>query len=118
MRKNEYDNIEQIKSQYIGVWGPSDGHWFGLDFMYNGQEYRIHTGTMYGTEDNVVNGVVKQFGLYKKTDEPDEKYPTINKYLLMFEYESFDDLLKNAIIDSLPLEIVIMDDETEMLGQD
>lgn len=118
MRKNEYDNIEQLRSQYIGVWGPSDGHWFGLDFMCNGQEYRIHTGTMYGTEDNVIDGVVKQFGLYKKTDEPDEKYPTINKYLLMFEYESFDALLKNATIDGMPLEIVIMDDETEILGQD
>ncbi len=36
----------------------------------------------------------------------------------MFEYESFDALLKNATIDGKPLEIVIMDDETEILGQD
>ena len=118
MRINEYDNIEQLRSQYIGVWGPSDGHWFGLDFLYNGQEYRIHTGTMYGNEDNVVDGIVKQFGLYKKTDEPDEKYPSIKKYILLYEFESFDELLEKSKIDGILLKIAIMDDNTEMLGQD
>lgn len=118
MRKNEYDNIEQLKSQYIGVWGPSDGHWFGLDFLYHGKEYRIHTGTMYGDDDNVVNGIVKKFGLYLKTNEPDEKYPDICKYILLYEYQSFEELLQNAMIVNVPLEIAIMDDNTEMLGQD
>lgn len=118
MRINEYENIEQIRSQYIGVWGPSDGHWFGLDFKYQGQEYRIHTGTMYGDSDTIENGVVKQFGLYFKTNEPDEQYSTICKYDLLFEFPSFDELLAKATINNLPLEIVIMDDNTEILGQD
>ena len=118
MRKNEYENIEQLKSQYVGVWGPSDGHWFGLDFMFHGQEYRIHAGTMYGNKDNIENNVVKQFGLYLKTNEPDERFPDICKYVLLYEFKSFDELLKNAIIDGTPLEIAIMDDDTEMLGQD
>ncbi len=118
MRKNEYDNIEQLKSQYIGVWGPSDGHWFGLDFKFHGQEYRIHTGTMYGNKDNIENDIVKQFGLYLKTNEIDARFPSICKYVLLYESKSFDELLKNAKIDDTPLEIAIMDDDTEMLGQD
>ena len=118
MRKNEYDNIEQLKSQYVGIWGPSDGHWFGLDFKFLGQEYRIYTGTMYGDKDNIENDVVKQFGLYLKTNEPDERFPGICKYVLLYEFENFDQLLKNAKIDNIPLEIAIMDDDTEILGQD
>ena len=31
MRKNEYTSLEEFTSQYVGEWGPSDGHWFGLD---------------------------------------------------------------------------------------
>lgn len=118
MRKNEYNNIEQLKSQYIGVWGPSDGHWFGLDFMFHEKEYRIHTGTMYGDKDNVENNVVRQFGLYIKTNELDEKFPGIFKYVLLYEFRTFDELLKNAKIDNTPLEIAIMEDDTQILGQD
>ena len=47
MRKNEYESLEQFTSQYVGEWNPSGGHWFGLDFMYRGKEYRFHTGCMY-----------------------------------------------------------------------
>ena len=41
MRKNEYESLEQFTSQYVGEWNPSGGHWFGLDFMYRGKEYRF-----------------------------------------------------------------------------
>ena len=29
---------EQFLSQYTGEWSPSDGHWFGLDFGWRGQD--------------------------------------------------------------------------------
>lgn len=47
MRKNEFNSLEDFTSQYTGVWAPSEGHWFGLDFSYNGIEYRFNTGSMY-----------------------------------------------------------------------
>lgn len=50
MRKNEYESLEQFTSQYVGEWGPSDGLWFGLDFVYSGVEYRLHTWSMYRKE--------------------------------------------------------------------
>ena len=46
MRKNEYESLEQFTSQYVGEWNPSGGHWFGLDFMYRGKEYRFHTSIL------------------------------------------------------------------------
>ena len=39
MRINEYNSLEEFTSQYIGEWGPSDGHWLGLDFIFRGNEY-------------------------------------------------------------------------------
>ncbi len=34
MRKNEFESLEQFLSQYTGEWNPSEGHWLGLDFIY------------------------------------------------------------------------------------
>jgi hypothetical protein len=50
MRINEYHSLEEFLSEYIGVWNPSGGHWFGLDIRYNGVTYRLHTGKMYRQE--------------------------------------------------------------------
>ena len=44
---------EQFLSQYTGEWSPSDGHWFGLDFCWRGQEYRFQTESMYHQANTV-----------------------------------------------------------------
>ena len=116
---NEYTSLEEFKSQYVGVWGPSDGHWFGLDFKYNNQVYRFHTGTMYGTTDVVDdNGIVKQFGIYIKTDKKDPNHPDINLYSLLGEYSCVEDALESTVIEGIKFRDIIMDDSTEILGQD
>lgn len=115
MRKNEYNAIEEFVRQYVGVWGPSDGHWFGLDFSYQGKEYRFNTGSMYNKTDTVLpDGRTALFGIYEKQEEP------INDrdYILLGEYATMDDALASTVIANTPFRIVIMDDETEMLGQD
>ena len=30
MRINEYNSIEEFKSEFTGVWAPSEGHWVGF----------------------------------------------------------------------------------------
>ena len=119
MRKNELNSLDELKSQYVGIWGPSDSHWFGLDFGYNGIEYRLHTGSMY-EENEIVdsNGVVRQFGLYRKTEKPDPKHPGLFLYELLDEKKSVDELLDSTVIDGKPFSEIIMDDETVLLGQD
>ncbi len=119
MRKNELKSLEELKAQYRGVWGPSDGHWLGLDFSYNGHEYRLHTGTMYGDKEKIdEKGTITQFRLYRKTEEKDPKHPNINLYELLDEKDSLEALLDSTAIGDIPFGIVIMDDETELLGQD
>lgn len=112
MRKNEYNTLKEFTSQYIGEWNPSEGHWYGLDFSYLGNEYRFHTGTMYAGEDDVLEDRREVlFGLYKKLSNS-------NKYELLAQFATMDDLLESNVIEDTPFKIVIMADETELLGQD
>lgn len=55
---------EQFLSQYTGEWSPSDGHWFGLDFCWRGQEYRFQTDSMYHPANTVLpDGREARFGV-------------------------------------------------------
>ena len=111
MRKNEYIMLKDFISQYTGEWNPSDGYWYGLDFSYQGNEYRFHTGTMYADENEVLeDGREVLFGLYLKNNN--------NKYELLEQFATMDDVLESNAIENTPFKIVIMADETELLGQD
>lgn len=117
MRKNEYTCIEDFTSQYVGEWGPSDGHWLGLDFLYNGVEYRFNTGSMYNPVDTILpDGRTAIFGIYKKIKPDSNEYQ--RNYELLGEYASMDDVLSSTVIENTPFKDVIMDDNTELLGQD
>lgn len=115
MRKNEYNSLDEFKSQYIGIWEPANGHWFGLDFRYKGIEYRLNTGSMHNRKNTVLaDGREAVFGLYRKDNEQhDEK-----NYCLLEEFATLDDALNSRCIDGIPFSEVIMNDETELLGQD
>ena len=116
MRINEYNSLEEFTSQYVGEWAPSEGHWFGLDFSYSGNEYRLNTGSMYNPDDTVLSdGRTALYGLYIKTNEIGSGIPS---YKLLGEYADMQDLLDSTVINGIPFNSVIMDDETELLGQD
>lgn len=112
MRKNEFNTLMDFTSQYVGEWNPSVEHWFGLDFSYHNSEYRFCTGSMYNKEDTMlVDGRYALFYLYKK-------HPTTNQYELLGEFADMVDVLKSTVIEGIFFKNVIMDDETEILGQD
>ena len=116
MRKNEYNSLEEFTSQYIGIWGPSDGHWFGLDFSYRGEEYRFHTGPMYQPKCTILeDGRRAIFGLYKKIPCDDDVIPD---YTLLGEFATMEEVLQSTCIGGVPFAEVIMDDDTILLGQD
>ncbi len=115
MRKNEYTSLDDFRSQYIGVWAPSEGHWLGLDFSYKGDEYRFQTGSMYATDDTILpDGRMAVFGLYRKNSD----IKANQAYELLAEFATMDDVLISTCIDERPFSEVIMDDGTELLGQD
>ena len=112
MRKNEYHSLEEFKSQYTGIWDPSEGHWYGLDFIYKGVEYRFNTGSMYAAENTVLpDGRKAEFGLYRKTDGSPE-------YSLLAEFATIEDALDSTCIDGIVFREIIMDPDTELIGQD
>ncbi len=115
MRKNEYTSIEQFTSQYTGVWNPSENHWFGLDFIYHGVEYRFNTGSMYETDLQLPNGLEMMFGLYKKNNNVSKEE---KEYELIGKFANMDDVLESTLIDGRPFKDIIMDDDTELIGQD
>ena len=120
MRINECNSLNEFTSQYIGEWGPSDGHWLGLDFSYKGDEYRLHTGSMYNPSNTILqDGREAMFGLYIKVPEKARISSSDNHiYNLLGEYASMTDLLGSTAICGIPFKEIIMDDSTEMLGQD
>ena len=115
MRRNEYESLEQFTSQYVGEWNPSGGHWLGLDFVYCGKEYRLHTGWMYDETGLLPDGREVLFSLYRK-----KEYLTSDKreYELLEEYADMDGLLESTAIQGRAFKEVIMDDDTELVGQD
>ncbi len=115
MRKNEYTSIENFKSQYTGIWNPAEGHWLGLDFSYNGSEYRFNTGSMYESENTILpDGREAIYGIYKKNPNGDADH----QYILLEEFASIDEALESECIDGLKFAMVIVDDNTVLLGQD
>ena len=114
MIKNEYTSIEQFTSQYTGVWNPSENHWFGLDFIYRGVEYRFNTGSMYETDLQLPNGQEMMFGLYKKNNNVSKEE---KEYELIGKFANMDDVLE-SIIDGRPFKDIILDYDTELTGQD
>ena len=115
MRVNEYNTIEEFTKEYIGLWNPSEGHWFGLDFKHNNVVYRLHTGSMYQQTNTVLpDGRKALFGIYQLCDSTD----TGSCYELLGEYADMNDLLGSTIIDNRVFSEVIMDDSTEILGKD
>ena len=115
MRKNEYTSLEQFTSQYIGEWNPSENHWLGLDFKYDGTEYRFHSGSMYEKKNPLPDGRELAFGLYRKKEYPS---PDKREYELLGEFGDMSEVLDSTAIAGRAFREVIMDDDTELLGQD
>jgi hypothetical protein len=112
---DRYESIEEFKSQYIGEWSPSDEHWLGLDFEYNGVEYRFQTYPMYTEEITVLpDGREAIYGLYKKNNDTNQEH----EYTLLDEFATTDEALESACIDGIKFSTILMDDKTEITGQD
>ncbi len=115
MKKNEYNSLEEFMTQYTGVWNPSEGHWFGLDFIFRGTEYRFNTGSMYFDSNTILeDGREAVFGLYKKNTAS----PTGNEYDLLDEFATIEEALSSTCIDGIRFDKIITDPNTELVGQD
>lgn len=110
----EFASIEEFKAQYTGEWSPSDGHWLGMDFLYNGAEYRFCTGSMYNASNTILeDGREAVFGLYRR-NETGNRYD----YSLLAEFSTIEDALACTSIGGKRFDSIIFDDNTIIIGQD
>ena len=115
MRINEYQSLEEFTSQYTGEWSPSDGHWFGLEFRFKANDYRLHTGIMHESDPaHDSEGREILFGLYAMNLRANEG----EQFIRLASFTSMDELLCYTGIGNRPFREVIMDDSTQILGQD
>lgn len=109
-----YTSIEQFKSQFTGVWGPSKDLWTAIDFTYGEKGYRMDTGRIYGTEpEETADGKKALFYTYTKRDkyetiDDDDKHPL---YIFDSCYATIDDVLKHFEIDGKKLKDIILEDD-------
>ena len=115
VRVNEYQSLEEFTSQYTGEWSPSDEHWFGLEFRYESQDYRLHTGIMHKDDpERDSEGHEILFGLYAMNLHASEE----EQFVRLASFASMSELLCYTGIGNRPFREVIMDDLTQILGQD
>ena len=83
--------------------------------MYRGKEYRFHTGCMYDEPVLLPDGKEVLFSLYRKKEciASDKR-----EYELLGAYSDMSEVLGSMVIQGRPFKEVIMDDNTELLGQD
>ena len=93
---DEYTLLDQFTGQYTGEWNPSEGHWLGLDSI-------------------LPDGREAVFGLYKKISAEDNNE---REYELLGEYANMQDVLQSYVIGGIPFAEVIIDEDTELIGQD
>lgn len=116
MRINEYNSLDEFKNEFVGEWSPTNGHWYGLDFSYKNEEYRLNTGSMYNEENTILeDGSIALFGVYHKNKDINNKN---RDYILVGEYSDIESLLDLCYIDGKKFREVIMDDSTRILGKD
>ena len=103
--------IIDFLSQYTGEWAPCEGHWYGLNFSYNGTRYRFNTWSPGNDLRVLPDGRKARFGLLKNTSGS-------QRYTLLGEYASAEDALFSTVIDNIPFSRILMDNATELISQD
>ncbi len=122
MRLNYYNSLEDFIGEYSGIRSEKYDIVYGIDFTYNGKLYRM---TMDQMEPDDVRKkfeekLNKKLGKYEvalvdPNGSSDLKY---DEYQFIGWYDDIYDLLENCYIEGRKFKDVIMDDYTEIEGQD
>ena len=68
--------------------------------------------------DDFAKEVITKMETYEKKEKRQFNTELYGKYELLGEYADMHDLLESRVIEGRPFSEVIMDDSTELLGQD
>ena len=116
MRINEYESLDKFIYEYdsgrhSSVDATKGRKFMGIEFSYGGVFYRMCREPL---ENDDANGVYQVYIMHCEK----QGYPIAERFELIGRYEQFQDLLDYFLIDGVPFKKVIMNDNTEILGQD
>jgi hypothetical protein len=125
MRINEYNSLEEFIYEYeSGRSIPSDHlerrKYMGIEFKYNGVYYRMCREPEPKDEKEIVILPDGRNGKYDVMILHCERtgYPLSESFELIGWYADLEDVLNNCVLQGKKFREVIMDDGTEILGQD
>lgn len=111
---NKYQALEGFTSQYTMEFSPSDGHWFGLEFCYESQDYRLHTEIMRKDDpERDFKGREILFRSYAMNLQAKEG----KQFTCFASFASMDELLCYTRIGNRPFRKVIIDKSTQIFRQ-
>lgn len=117
MRINQYKNLDEFIFEYNDYRDPSNGKFMGIEFKYNGKYYRMCREPLNSCE-RMEDGTLLEYDVMQIIT-PSGNYLDGNmEYLLIGWYKNLNDVLENCIIDGKKFKDIIMEDYTEILGQD
>lgn len=105
MRTNEYTELQEFLSEYTGRRDPANNLWYGLEFKYNDNYYRL---------DYVSNSIK----LTRLKFENNTNYPDSSGYDILGEFQSVNELLECSVDGNKVFKDVIIDENTELLSKD
>lgn len=109
-----YTSVEQFKSEFTGVWSPSDNLWTAIDFTFGDKGYRMDTGRMYNTEpEKTKDGEGAVFYIYNKREKYEWYDGNPKNPLFIYDscYATLDDVLEKFKIDGRKFKDIILDDD-------
>ena len=110
-------SINHLMSLHLNMLGSGDRQMvIGTDLIFPFMEQNIGYILVLCITKKILcflDGRVALFGLYRKSE-----CNTDPQYVLLGEYADMHDLLESRVIEGIPFSDVIMDDYTELLGQD
>jgi len=113
---NDQDKMTRVDflAQYKGEWAPSDGLWLGLDFSFDGCEYRFQTESMYTAQNLILpDGREACFYMYKKV-----KNASGTCYELLCAFATTTEVVDECVINGKTFGQMLDENAIELLGQD
>ena len=117
MRKNQYKKLDEFIFEYEDYRDPANGKFMGIEFEYNGKFYRMCREPLDACQKSE-DGFLLEYDVMQIVTSSGNYLDDEMEYLPIGWYRDLNDVLENCLIEGKKFKEVIIDDCTEILGQD
>ena len=107
--------LDEFINEYDDYRNPAEGKFMGIEFSYSGNFYRMCREPLDVCKQHILDdGTMLEYDVMLIHNYLEDNF----FYTWLGWYKDLDDVLENCEIDGRKFRDVIMDDKTEILGQD